>query len=255
MKLHKLLLTAALCLSVGIVFAQGNGNGNNGMNGGQAKQILQTIELKTQNSYSWDTNVAAGPTNDLDKESILEVTMIRMNGNGNGNSNTGWSYLVGGYRENNSKVETALSNGVLSTTGVFGADFEGLTEEQISAINFYAKEHGVYNFQVSFGTNETIQSFGLIGTVEDVIESVNNTTDKPNENKFYTLGDTNILYYGSPNNFPNNGALFLVSAYTTYREKEPVPFGTPLPTPVTTLLIALGFGAALMIYRNRKAKA
>ena len=29
-------------------------------------------------------------------------------------------------------------------------------------------------------------------------------------------------------------------------------FGSPLPTPVVTLLIALGFGAAFMMYRNRK---
>ena len=31
--------------------------------------------------------------------------------------------------------------------------------------------------------------------------------------------------------------------------------GSPLPAPVVTLLIALGFGAALVMYRNRKAKA
>lgn len=31
-----------------------------------------------------------------------------------------------------------------------------------------------------------------------------------------------------------------------------VTFGSPLPTPVVTLLIALGFGAAFMMYRNRK---
>ena len=28
--------------------------------------------------------------------------------------------------------------------------------------------------------------------------------------------------------------------------------GTPLPAPFVTLLIALGFGAALVMYRNRK---
>ena len=32
-------------------------------------------------------------------------------------------------------------------------------------------------------------------------------------------------------------------------------FGTPLPTPVTTLLIALGLGGAFMMYRNRKQQA
>ena len=28
--------------------------------------------------------------------------------------------------------------------------------------------------------------------------------------------------------------------------------GSPLPAPLVTLLIALGFGAALVMYRNRK---
>ena len=31
-----------------------------------------------------------------------------------------------------------------------------------------------------------------------------------------------------------------------------VTFGSPLPTPIITLLIALGFGAAFVMYRNRK---
>lgn len=31
-----------------------------------------------------------------------------------------------------------------------------------------------------------------------------------------------------------------------------ITFGSPLPTPIVTLLIALGFGAAFMMYRNRK---
>ena len=35
-----------------------------------------------------------------------------------------------------------------------------------------------------------------------------------------------------------------------------IAFGQPLPSPVATLLIALGFGAAFMMFRNRKqAKA
>ena len=33
---------------------------------------------------------------------------------------------------------------------------------------------------------------------------------------------------------------------------EPYTAGSPLPAPVVTLLIALGFGAALVMYRNRK---
>lgn len=41
-----------------------------------------------------------------------------------------------------------------------------------------------------------------------------------------------------------------VRAYFGIYGKE--SFGSPLPTPVVTLLIALGFGAAFVMYRNRK---
>ena len=38
-------------------------------------------------------------------------------------------------------------------------------------------------------------------------------------------------------------------------EKGYVVIGSPLPTPVVTLLIALGFGAAFVLYRSRKQQA
>ncbi len=249
MKLHSLLLTAALFLTVGAAFAQDN------LNNGQAKKILGTIELNTQDSYSWNPNYSGGPTHDnLVKESVLNVRMIRMNGNGNGDSDTGWSYLVGGYRANGDDLETALSNGRLVENYNIANDLQGLTPAQIEAIGFYAGNHSAYDFTVSFGANQPIESFGLIGTVQERLESINNVTDNENQNKFYTLGDTNILYYGTPNKFPNNGALFIVSAGTNVKLAEQT-FGSPLPAPVVTLLIALGFGVALVMYRNRKAKA
>ena len=65
-------------------------------------------------------------------------------------------------------------------------------------------------------------------------------------------GGDGILYFGKSNwiGSKNNGALFLISG------KKADTMGSPLPAPVVTLLIALGFGAALVMYRNRKqAKA
>ena len=75
--------------------------------------------------------------------------------------------------------------------------------------------------------------------------------EAPNGNEFFALeGDANdgILYFGKSNwiNSYNNGAIFLISG------KKMDSMGAPLPTPVVTLLIALGFGAAFVMYRNRK---
>lgn len=42
------------------------------------------------------------------------------------------------------------------------------------------------------------------------------------------------------------------SATVTFTPVTDTPVGSPLPAPVVTLLIALGFGAALVMYRNRK---
>ena len=75
-------------------------------------------------------------------------------------------------------------------------------------------------------------------------------------------------YVFSSNNVPaknnGNGWLFYVDenleviSFDATKDKgkgnyaAEITFGAPLPAPVVTLLIALGFGAALVMYRNRK---
>lgn len=90
----------------------------------------------------------------------------------------------------------------------------------------------------------SVANFGVIG--KEKIYSVPNIS---NNSYFYQLDGTpaNIVYFGAITP-TNNGLGNDRSAMVT--------FGQPLPAPLVTLLIALGFGAALVMYRNRKqAKA
>jgi len=73
-----------------------------------------------------------------------------------------------------------------------------------------------------------------------------------NMNEYENASGADALVHAKSSWNLNNGALFLVAV----NEKSTGPAGSPLPAPVVTLLIALGFGAALVMYRNRKlAKA
>lgn len=255
MKLRNLLLTSALFISASAAFA---------MNGGQAKKILNQLKLTAQDSYSWE---AAAPVTFEGEDgktykttSVLNVTMVRMNGNSK-KVETGWRYSVGGYASSEDSLWDRTAKERLTDSIATNIDQEAfdaalsaanLNAQQIEAVNFYATNHSGFSFQVSF--DQPIEAFGLIGDEEVNRESILNPEEA---HKFYTVGNTNLLYYGSTNNYPNNGALFLVSVGSkTVEVQKEVVSGKPLPAPVVTLLIALAFGAGLVVYRNRKqAKA
>ena len=108
------------------------------------------------------------------------------------------------------------------------------------------KTHVISIYQFSVPVPDEIVEIGLTGgngngnfTESIYVKSATNGND------FYTIGEGNVIYFGKGNWIGkyNNGAMFLVGGE---------PFGAPLPAPVVTLLIALGFGAALVMYRNRK---
>lgn len=70
------------------------------------------------------------------------------------------------------------------------------------------------------------------------------------------------LVYSDANIAGNNGFSFSLtdpnSATFSFGKQHvmgEVTFGSPLPTPVVTLLIALGLGAAFVMYRSRKQQA
>ena len=90
-----------------------------------------------------------------------------------------------------------------------------------------------------------------LGVKVNGLSSVENPTSG---NLFYVIDDKQVdktknyyLAFGTPETGEDG----------RYIRKDPeIAFGQPLPAPLATLLIALGFGAAFVVYRNRKqAKA
>lgn len=256
MKLHNLLLTAALFLSAGAVFAKND-----------AKEILGDLSLTAEDSYHWDIVQKDGSEI---TGSMLKIVMVRMNGNSD-KVDTGWRFKVGSYTDDGQSIlYTSLSD--LNGKSI---DYDdelikaNMTSEQVNAVHKYA--HGGFLFNIPV-EDLTVAELGLVGKdqTEDLseeqkanVESIRNTASS-SDYKFYTVEGTNILYYGSitenSSTYPNNGAFFIVSLNTTYQEKEigagggSGSNGQPLPAPIVTLLIALGFGAVL-VYRRKQARA
>ena len=96
---------------------------------------------------------------------------------------------------------------------------------------------------INLPKDTSVANFGVIA--KEKIYSVPNIS---NNFYFYQLSSTpaNTVYFGK-----------LVSDSGEGNDKSAeVTFGQPLPAPVVTLLIALAFGGAFVMYRNRKqAKA
>ena len=88
-------------------------------------------------------------------------------------------------------------------------------------------------------------SYGRVGWVSNIALAVG-----PGEP---VISAPNMALYlsGSPELFYHEGRNTIVFD-DGQGNKAKVTFGEPLPTPVITLLIALGFGAAFVMYRNRK---
>ena len=85
-----------------------------------------------------------------------------------------------------------------------------------------------------------VANFGVIG------KGVYSVPNVSNQFHFYTTEETpaNVVYFGKSSDSGHGND-----------KSARISFGAPLPAPVVTLLIALGFGAALVMYRNRKVNA
>ena len=221
MKLRNLLLTVALFLIAGVAFAKPKVDTSN------VSDFL-TMEV------SEDTNT-------------LNIRMFRMN--------NGWKYYVKGYTQ-------GTNGAVLSYQSTLSKDddyeiatdkkkikeiiagMEDLPDDVRAGLNQHAL--GIYEFSIP--VPDDIIEISLAGGNGKgaFVESVWQRS-ATNGNDFWTIGEGNLIYMGKGNWIGqyNNGAMFLVGG-------EPYTFGSPLPAPVVTLLIALGFGAALVMYRNRK---
>lgn len=234
MKLHNLLLTAALFLSAGAAFA------------GSAVSYNDFTSMTT-NQYS----------------GTIDILAFEMNGSGN------WKYyLYGNPTETGAslyqrELDVSTANEVLAAKN--NEVTAALNSLDLSAADraMVEKAHVIYKVSIPFD-DKAISALGFSGS------------NPGGHTAFATFTDMETIYSAPANNGMgfsgeelnagqalvygkwvgnNNGALFLVSV--TAPTTPPViddttPQGNPLPAPITTLLIALAFGGAFMMYRNRK---
>lgn len=84
----------------------------------------------------------------------------------------------------------------------------------------------------------------VIGVKTEDVSSITNIANADGD-LFYRITDENIFLAFGTATTNEEGAVV--------RNGDPeIAFGQPLPAPLATLLIALGFGAAFVMYRNRK---
>ena len=244
MKLRNLLLTAALFVTASAAFA------------GKNKDTV----LPSYQDFSTITKA--------DETKTLNIKMYVFN-------NGKWDYyLYGNPVQDQNSTQTELYQLHLDETNarsygeviatkhnqiVHEPSLVGDVPEEYRS-NLEQKTHTIYTFSIPFNDAD-ISSFGISGA-----NSLNNTAfgelssdltvlynSLPANNgmtidQIASSTDQTILVHAKPQWHLNNGALFLISVDSP----EIKNVGSPLPAPVVTLLIALGFGAALVMYRNHK---
>ena len=235
MKLHNLFATALL-LTATSAFAANDHNNGHGHNPHDVSEYTDQITTDTSTTTSLPTTFTWPNTPNT------VVTVFT--------GNSGWDdYSLCGYDKDGKLIATEKLTVAENQTALSAADaMKGLDidDEIKNNIAHFTGTHTAYQFAVNFGTD--VASIGLVGgnNKNHLVYSI--TNNKTNNGLFFSAIDENgdAVYLGkdqwsSTLNF-NNGAVFLVA--------ETV--GSPLPAPVTTLLIALAFGAAFVVYRNRK---
>lgn len=177
MKLHNLLLTAALFLTAGIVSAA-------------------VVHDTAKDTYYWQKDGTVNAANQV------TVTLTKPEAES-------WHYYL--YSLSNSSWEVELAEGANKVT-----------------LDTTSTQYGVRAYK-SNGGGSAAKKTCFSGV---------NTPTQSGHFSFIGNASSNQIVFGKGSDI-----------------KGVVSFGSPLPAPVVTLLIALGFGAALVMYRNRKVKA
>jgi hypothetical protein len=238
MKLHKILLAAAFIFSACSVFAQLDPANQNTLNDPQF--------IKNPSSDSWSVS------------GYNSVNVVLLYKTGTANTLDGYAYYLvahqAGQGENAWDMLTglALSESAANGEQLFG-DAAAPYQALFSDIGGHSTPN-VYKFSVSFD-DTAYDQVGILGRNGSPKQKVNSVENKPatNGSSFNYLATEKVLTFKNGNDIK---AAILVNAPVDGGSGNGGNQGAPLPAPVTTLLIALGFGAALVMYRNRKqAKA
>ena len=225
MKLRNLLLTAALVLTSSIAFA--------------LPPI--TSEQNSDPVFQRDSGMGTWTTTGNNTLNIIVIEHAK-----------GYNYALYGYNtETNSWTELAdLNSGT------------GLSKEAKQEFKQIYKDFGgpggsingakVYEVNATFD-NTNISKVGILGWNGSLNQTVLSALNQPATNdSIFTF----LPQYENAVAFNNGGLKGIVVMKSASYVGGGNINGAPLPTPIVTLLIALCFGTALVMYRNRKqAKA
>ena len=220
MKLHNLLLTAALFVTATIASA---------VEPVQPEAISDPLFQRDPSVGYW--NISGGDTLDI-------VVLEKANGYG---------YELVGY-DNQAKTWKTLK-GLNSGTSIDKTPYAAIYNAFNGNGNYTA-----YELSVTI-EDPNIDKVSVIGHNGSLNNSVIAAINSPAGNDSIFVFRDN---YSNAVGFVNGGLKgIVVMKGATYvpvvtPPDGPATSGSPLPAPVATLLIALGFGAALVMYRNRK---
>ena len=171
----------------------------------------------------------------------FKATVIRYNKSafaynvfGASEANAGWSQTLSvsykpGDKPGTYVIDTNNTKNLLSYSDVYEYNSETGKKQFLQR---------VYYFSVPY-TEKSAADIGVL------TESIYSTYNQEDPKYFYRVSDQQY--------FLSFGKATTTSDGTIIKNEDPqIAFGQPLPAPVTTLLIALGFGAAFVMYRNRK---
>lgn len=229
MKLHNLLLTAALFLSAGIVSA---------LESTTPEQIQDPVFQREANKGYWTTS----GNNTLNIVVIEHASGYGYSLIGYDTTTQSWKNLAdlnsGDYLSKNDKKQYAQ----------IYKDFGGTAN--INGVK-------VYELTVSFD-NTAIDKVGILGHNGSIDQSVISALNDPATNgSIFTFLDKYEEAVGFNNKDSLKGIVVMKGASYVGNGESGGGNGTngqPLPAPIVTLLIALGFGAVL-VYRRKQAKA
>lgn len=135
---------------------------------------------------------------------------------------------------------TVKTNGTGYTVELYDTDFEVYGGAGPTTDNDYWKWHKVLESNAETITLTGTKEIGVKITKDNVVYKSFTYSSSPDPtNQLFTHKRGNTIILDDPSN-------------NVHAE---VTFGSPLPTPVITLLIALAFGAAFVLYRSRKQQA
>ena len=221
MKLRNLLLTAALFLTAGIVSA---------IDAITPEQNNDPVFQKGSDGY-WTTT----------GNNTLDIVVIEKAG--------GYNYALFGYNTaTESWTKLADLNSGEAVTGQAKEEYRQMYKDFGGPGNSFNGAK-VYELDVTFD-NTNIEKVGILGWNGSLNQTVLSALNNPATNgSIFTF----LPQYENAVAFNNKKNLkgIVVLKDASYQSS-----GAPLPTPIVTLLIALGFGATLVMYRNcKQAKA